>query len=75
MIQRHPRPAAWSRPTPPRFDHTAWTRRNSGLSPQQCQAQGLCVACGGRGGLWWSFGAEFGYTPCRECAPAPEEDR
>lgn len=58
---------AWSRPTPSSFDHEAWTRRNSDLTPEQCQTQGLCVDCGGRGGLWWSFGDEYGYTPCRHC--------
>ena len=25
---------AWSRPTNPEFDHDAWTRRNSDLTPQ-----------------------------------------
>lgn len=58
---------SWSRPTPPTFDHDSWTRRNSYLSPQQCRSMGLCPACGGRGGLWWSTGDEYGYTPCRHC--------
>ncbi|SHK30631.1 hypothetical protein SAMN05421803_11766 [Nocardiopsis flavescens] len=69
MNHRHLRPAAWSRRTPVGFDHAAWMRRNSPLTPAQCEAQGLCVDCGGRGGLWWSFGAEYRYTPCRSCTP------
>lgn len=61
------RPLPWSRRAPRGFDHDAWTRRNSDLTPVQCYSYGLCVTCGGLEGLWWSFGDQFGYTPCPEC--------
>lgn len=60
-------PAPWSRRMPAGFDRDAWTRKNSDLTIQQCRLRGVCVGCGGTAGLWWSFGAEYGYTPCPEC--------
>lgn len=57
----------WSRKHDSDFDTDAWTKKNSDLSPDECEKRGLCPTCGGKKKLWWAFGDEHGATPCPDC--------
>lgn len=44
-----------------------WIKQNSNLGPDACKRRGLCCWCGGKGGNFWVFGGERGYTHCPNC--------
>ncbi|MFI8191384.1 hypothetical protein ACIF8T_21615 [Streptomyces sp. NPDC085946] len=43
-----------------------WEAQNSGLSPDQATARGLCWCCGGKSVLYTAFGRVQRAVPCPE---------
>ncbi|MFE0974304.1 hypothetical protein [Streptomyces rochei] len=51
---------------PRKMTDQEWEAQNSGLSPRQAAARGLCGCCGGKAVLYTAFGGVQRKVPCPE---------